>query len=161
MAHRGQRPRSAGPATTRRTAGRRASVAIPTQRQAPPHVVYTPRAIALGMAFVAVLLLVAVPMREFLSQRAEIARVESERAAAQARVDQLTAERSSFDDPKTIERLARERLHYTYPGQTDVLLATPPKDAPLQAVKHGRAQVSKDNATWYSRLWSSTLSASK
>lgn len=134
---------------------------IPEQRQAPSHVVYTPRAIALGMTFVAVLLLVAVPMREYLSQRADIKKVESDRAAAQQRVNELNAERQSFDDPATIERLARERLHYTYPGETGVLLATPPKVEAPAAVKHGRAKVTKDNATWYSKLWSSTVDASK
>lgn len=145
------------PATTRRTAGRRASAQAPEPQ---PRVVYTPRAIVLGIALVAVLMLVAVPARQWLAQRSEIARVQSERDAAQLRVDQLTAERRSFDDPKTVERLARERLHYVYPGQLGVLLTNPPTVKAAAPVKHGRAQVPKETATWYSRLWSSTVSAS-
>lgn len=150
------------PATTRRTAGRRASAqAIRNRTPEPqPRVVYTPRAIVLGIALVAVLMLVAVPARQWLAQRSEIARVQSERDAAQLRVDQLTAERRSFDDPKTVERLARERLHYVYPGEVGVLLTNPPTVKAAVPVKHGRAQVPKETATWYSRLWSSTVSAS-
>ena len=151
------------PATTRRTAGRRASAQTVRDRSpAPqPRVVYTPRAIVVGIAVVAVLMLVAVPARQWLTQRAEIARVESERAAAQQRVDELNSQRRSFDDPKTIERLARERLHFVYPGEVGVLLTNPPAVKAQAPVKHGRAQVPKETATWYSRLWSSTVSASK
>jgi cell division protein FtsB len=134
---------------------------IPAQRQASSHVVYTPRAIAFGVMFIAVLMLAAVPMREWLAQRSEIARLDADRAATQARVDALTAQRQSFNNPQTIEQLARDRLHYEFPGETSVLVPAPSATPAPKAVKHGRAQVTKqDNSTWYSRLWSSTTSVS-
>ena len=155
--------RARRPATTRSTAGRRATAQALRERSQPPQprVFYTPRAIVLGITLVGVLMLLAVPTREWLAQRAEIAKVESDRAAAAQRVDELNAERRAFDDPRTVERIARERLHYTYPGEVGVLLTNPPATTAPAPVKHGRAQVTKETATWYSKLWSSTVTASK
>ena len=94
----------------------------------------------------------ALPLREFVSQRGEIAELAAANAAATDRVEELAAERERLDDPDHIAAEARRRLHYVLPGETAyiVLPAEPAAE-----------QDEADDQPWYSQLWDSVGEADR
>ena len=94
----------------------------------------------------------ALPVREFLSQRGEIAELAAARYAAERRVADLTAERKQIDDPDHVAAEARRRLHYVMPGET-AYIVLPPEPA----AKPGPAE----DEPWYSQLWDSVGAADR
>ncbi len=106
------------------------------------------------LVLVAVTLLVsaALPLREFLSQRGEIAELAAANAAASERVEQLAAARQELDDPDHIAAEARRRLHFVLPGETAYIVLPPePADEPDPA----------EDLPWYSQLWRSVGEADR
>ncbi len=65
----------------------------------------------------AIAITLAVPVRELLSQQAEIAALSDEVAAAEDRVDDLQARVADWNDPTFIAAQARTRLHFVFPGE--------------------------------------------
>ncbi len=94
----------------------------------------------------------ALPVREFLSQRGEIAELTAANAAAGERVEELTAERERLDDPAHIAAEARRRLHFVMPGET-AYIVIPPESA--------AEQDPADDEPWYSQLWDSVGAADR
>ena len=74
---------------------------------------------AILAAVVAVLAVsLAYPARQYLSQRAEIDRLDEQVEERQQSVAELEAERARWDDPAYIRSQARDRLHYCMPDET-------------------------------------------
>ena len=73
---------------------------------------------ALGLAL-------AAPVRELLSQRAQISSLNSSIASSQQQVAQLQKAKKELADPSYIEAQARDRLHYVFPGQVPYVTLTP------------------------------------
>ena len=94
----------------------------------------------------------ALPVREFLSQRGEIAELAAANAAAAERVERLAGERERLDDPAHIAAEARRRLHFVMPGET-AYIVIPPEPA----VEQDPAQ----DAPWFSQLWDSVGAADR
>ncbi|HVV30992.1 MAG TPA: septum formation initiator family protein [Mycobacteriales bacterium] len=116
----------------------------------------------LALACCAALLTLAYPLKQYLDQRSQISAARSEGAALQKQLDELTREHATAQDPATTEQQARERLHYTRPGQQNYIQLTPPQAAKPTVKEPGHAKVPIDpDATWYSRLWDSTVVAGK
>ena len=116
----------------------------------------TTRAVLLGLVAIVIVLTLAYPFREFLSQRGEIAALEVAQKQAAARVADLTAERDSLLTPTAVERLARERLHMVRPGETAFVVIGGPDDA---APAPGKATVAEPQHAWYTQLWQGAVAA--
>jgi len=123
---------------------------------------FTTRAAVLALVFCAVLVTLAYPLKEYLDQRGQIRAAEAEQSTTAAHVQQLTKEHAQAQQPAVVEEQARQRLHYTMPGEQNYVVVTPPV-APKPTVQHpGHAKVPVDpNGTWYDRLWGSTAAAGK
>jgi hypothetical protein len=104
----------------------------------------------------------ALPLREFLSQRGDIRRLEQSEAAARHRVAALEEQRARLSDPAYVAALARDRLHFVRPGETAyvVIAPTAPAAAPKDAKRAAGAAVGT-NGPWYSQLWGSVRSADR
>ncbi len=119
----------------------------------------TTRAAVLALVFCAVLLTLAYPLKQYLDQRGQINHVASANKATEQRLRALTQEHQQAQNPDTVEREARERLHYTYPGQQNYIVIAPSSPVPA-AAEPGRATVPRNpGSTWYDRLWGSTVAA--
>jgi len=94
----------------------------------------------------------ALPVREFLSQRGEIAELAAANAAASERVEELAAERVRVDDPAHIAAEARRRLHFVMPGETAYIVIPPEPAAQDDPV---------EDTPWYSQLWDSVGEADR
>jgi cell division protein FtsB len=105
------------------------------------------RAAVLAMVVCAVALTVAVPLRNYVSQRQELAAVTEQQRTLAAEVDRLTAERARLSDPAEAAAQARTRLGYVEPGEVPYVVQLPGAGAPPPPPQVG------SGLTWYQALW--------
>jgi len=122
----------------------------------------TTRAALLGLVVCALVVSAALPLREYLSQRADIRDLQQSQAAAKARVAALEQQQARLADPDYIAALARDRLHFVRPGEIAyvVIAPTAAAAAPRDARRAASAPVGPE-APWYSQLWGSVRSADR
>jgi cell division protein FtsB len=92
----------------------------------------TARAGILAALIVIIAVLSIVPLKQFLGQRVQIARLEQDAARLAHANRQLRAQVARLHDPQELERLARECLGMVAPGET----------AFVTIPKHGRPRPS-------------------
>ncbi|TVL88133.1 septum formation initiator family protein [Streptomyces sp. SAJ15] len=107
----------------------------------------TGRAALLALVLCSLVVALAYPTRQFVSQRSDIA--DQRRQAEEAREDvkRLREEKARLQDPAYIERLAREHLHYVRPGETGY--SVPGGGGPGDRVDSRGAA----DQPWYRNLW--------
>jgi len=117
----------------------------------------TGRAVVLLLVLAALVLTLALPLREYVQQQSRLSSLEQELATRQSRVDQLRDQAQQWNDPDFVELQARSRLHYVYPGETGYIVLSP------QDVKEAREPeirvAPKVRNPWYDTLWSSVQAA--
>jgi cell division protein FtsB len=122
----------------------------------------TGRAAILALALAFVIVAIALPFKIWLSQRGDLASLNTEIERAQSRVAQLNAQDQRWNDPAYIEAQARKRLHYVMPGESNRIVLGP-KPSHVQkeiatAIAHPAAPP-VSNGPWYSQLWQSMQTA--
>ena len=109
------------------------------------------RRAALLAAVICVLILsVAVPLRNYVGQRAELSAVYEQQQILTDKIAELDRRRVLLADPEHIETQARERLRYVRPGEAPYLVQLPPG-----SVVTGADGVPPAGSPWYSELWKS------
>jgi len=135
------RPEADGPAPTA-SPGRRSRGSL------------TGRALVLALVVVTLFVALAVPVRTWFAQRAEIAQLRADVAATQERVEQLRIEQERWQDPAFVAAEARRRLHFVLPGEIGYVTlgaqASPEEAAALAAAAA---------APWYATLWGAVRQA--
>ncbi len=109
---------------------------------------------ALILFTVIALLVVAlsVPVRNWLSQRAEVAALRADIAASTERIDELQTELDRWSDPAYVSSEARRRLHFLLPGEIGYV--TIARDgSPADSVLSDEAAKAPEG--WHSVLWDS------
>ncbi|MFN8125463.1 MAG: septum formation initiator family protein [Candidatus Nanopelagicales bacterium] len=110
------------------------------------------RTLVLFGTLLAIAVMLAIPIRTLLAQRAELDALSTDNAAAQQRVAALTLQQQMWRNPRYIEAQARLRLNMARPGESALI-----------ALDHAaRADQEKPEApavTWYQKLWRSTDTA--
>lgn len=120
----------------------------------------TTRSAILGLVFCALVVSAALPLREYISQRGQIAAAQHKQAEQRERVKQLEQQLRQLQDPAYVKAEARSRLHFVLPGETPYVLITP-SAAPVPAgtgVLAGTS-VNGPESPWYSQLWASVKTA--
>lgn len=114
----------------------------------------TGRATVLFVVLAALALGYAYPVRVYLSQRAEISRMESGQAEQRRHIDELSAEVAKWQEDAYVVSQAR-RIYMFYPGEIPLLVlwdeAGAARDAGVEPVADGNTQ----SGPWYGKLWSS------
>lgn len=129
---------------------------------APPRTGLTTRAAVLGLVLCALVVSAALPLREYLSQRGQIATTEARQAQQQARVKALEDQLRQLQDPAFVMGEARTRLHFVLPGETAYVVLTP-SAAPLAPGQQSRpgTTATGPEAPWYSQVWGSVKAADR
>ena len=106
----------------------------------------------LALVVCAVVLSVAVPLRNYLAQRGALGDTVQQQEKLREEVDGLEERKAQLSDPAQVEVEARKRLRYVKPGETPYVVplpsqtpAPPPADVPRAAPED----------RWYGELWSS------
>ncbi|WP_028803895.1 FtsB family cell division protein [Streptomyces sp. 142MFCol3.1] len=107
----------------------------------------TGRAALLALVLCSLIVALAYPIRQYVSQRAEIADVERQREQARRRVEQLRDLKARWRDDAYAEQQIRDRLHYVMPGETGYIVVDP------DAAKQSRADRRAAPRPWYANVW--------
>ncbi|WP_027644520.1 FtsB family cell division protein [Salinispora oceanensis] len=119
----------------------------------------TGRATVLVAVLVALALGYTYPVRVYLDQRTDIARMEAAQAAQRAEIERLAAEAANWQDEKYIEAKARERFFMGREGeQMLIVLPKPPAEAEAAGQPAGQDGLAGADR-WYDTLWSSVTAA--
>jgi cell division protein FtsB len=102
--------------------------------------------VVLGFAFVSAI----VPFQQILAQRQEVADAAARLAAVEDENRVLQSEITALNTPVEIERLAREKLGYVFPGETAFVVVSPPGAEPQPPAQ----KEAEPDLPWYTELWS-------
>ncbi|KUN37771.1 septum formation initiator family protein [Streptomyces longwoodensis] len=107
----------------------------------------TSRAALLALVLCSLVVALAYPMRQYVSQRADIADLQREKEQARRRVEQLRDLKARWQDDAYAEQQIRLRLHYVMPGETGFVVVDP------DAAQQSRADLGAADRPWYSNVW--------
>ncbi|KOV82515.1 acyl-phosphate glycerol 3-phosphate acyltransferase [Streptomyces sp. NRRL WC-3618] len=107
----------------------------------------TGRAALLVLVLCTLVVALAYPIRQYVSQRADIAETERERDQASRRVEQLRDLKARWQDDAYAKQQIRQRLHYVMPGETGYIVIDP------DAAKQSRADLGAADRPWYANVW--------
>ncbi|MFH9982899.1 septum formation initiator family protein [Streptomyces sp. NPDC017179] len=107
----------------------------------------TGRAALLALVLCSMVVALAYPMRQYVSQRADIADLQRQRRQAQQRVEQLRDLKARWQDDAYAEQQIRRRLHYVKPGETGYSVVEP------GPAERSRAERGTARRPWYANVW--------
>ncbi|MET7473393.1 septum formation initiator family protein [Streptomyces sp. NPDC005648] len=107
----------------------------------------TSRAALLALVLCTLVVALAYPIRQYVSQRAQIADLQRQKQQAKQRVEQLRDLKARWQDDSYAEQQIRQRLHYVMPGETGYIVIDP------NAAKQSRADLGAADRPWYSNVW--------
>ncbi|MFJ5531522.1 septum formation initiator family protein [Streptomyces sp. NPDC093261] len=107
----------------------------------------TGRAALLALVLCSLIVALAYPIRQYVSQRAEIADLERQRQEARNRVEQLRDLKARWQDDAYAEQQIRQRLHYVMPGETGFIVVDP------DPARQSRAHRTAFARPWYAGVW--------
>jgi cell division protein FtsB len=121
--------------------------------------VLSARAGAVLGVLVVLMAILAIPFKEWITQRARIADLESQLAWHTQRTEELRAALDRWEDPAYVEAQARARLHFVRPGQVGyVVLAEDEAAAPETTATRPMVQA-PSGGPWWSAVWSTVEQA--
>jgi cell division protein FtsB len=106
----------------------------------------TGRAAFLALVVCSLVVALAYPMRQYASQRADIADQKRRMGEARQQVERLRDEKARLQDDMYIRRLAREHLHFVLPGETGYTVIDP------EAAEQRRTDEGAADRPWYSNV---------
>ncbi|MEU5834562.1 cell division protein FtsL [Streptomyces diacarni] len=113
----------------------------------------TGRAALLALVLCSLVVALAYPTRQYVSQRSEIAEQRAQAERTRDAVEELRKERARWKDPAYVERQAREHLHFVRPDETGYTMRDGTADA-----RRPRDRGPADRP-WYENLWDGLDSA--
>jgi cell division protein FtsB len=112
----------------------------------------------LAVVLGALVLSLALPVREYVRQRSEISALQAEKASREAQVAALQQRLKQWDDPAFVQTQARQRLQYVMPGEVGYVVLDP-AEAPAPTRERREAAATAVEQPWYTRLWGSVEKA--
>ncbi|PBC82839.1 Cell division protein FtsB [Streptomyces sp. 2224.1] len=115
----------------------------------------TGRAALLALVMCSLVVALAYPIRQYVSQRSDIADQRRKAQDAGAALDRLREQKARWQDPDFVRQQARRHLHYLMPGETGYIVQD--GSATGLAPKGQRAA----QRPWYENLWDTVDAADK
>jgi cell division protein FtsB len=114
----------------------------------------TGRAAMLALVVCLLAISLAYPLREYLSQRGDIADYRATVAEQEKRVAELQRQHERWSDEAYVEAQARERLHYVMPGETSYVVLESDETVSADGVVTA-AREQAPRSPWFTDLWHS------
>ncbi|MGH3096543.1 MAG: FtsB family cell division protein [Streptosporangiales bacterium] len=111
---------------------------------------FTGRAAVLAAVLCLLVVGLAYPLREYITQRQQIAELEAKKRQQEKDIGKLQRQQQRLQDPAYIEQQARRRLHYAKPGEITYVVIDDGTGG-----SGGGPGGSAGGQSWYERLWSS------
>ena len=112
------------------------------------------RAFAFIATVLAIVLMLAVPLRALIKEKREISNLKSNIAAQEAAIAELNNTKTRLSDPAYLQALVRARLNYVFPGEIGFVVLDKETSTAINTVPG--ALVPNNDSAWYSKLWLST-----
>jgi cell division protein FtsB len=145
-----RKPTGSPPQPKRAGAGRSARAKDPDRKTS-----FTGRAAILAVVLAALAIALAAPLRQLISQRAQLSSLRDSVATQQQQLKDLQRTQKLWTDPAYVAAQARQRLHYARPGQIPFVTLSPTPTASSSAAAGAPAP----DEPWYAQLWSSVQRA--
>lgn len=116
----------------------------------------TGRALIFVIALTLLVIALSVPVRNWLSQRAEVAALRADIAASSERIAELETSLDRWSDPAFIATQARARLQFVLPGEIGYVTIS---DEGLPAESVLSDAVASEPQGWHSLMWESLQEA--
>ncbi|MEV6487945.1 septum formation initiator family protein [Actinoplanes sp. NPDC051633] len=145
--------KAARPVAARRTAATKSAV---KRTVAPRPKAFTGRAAVLVGLLVALVLAYTYPVRTYLAQESQIAKMKAAQDAQRAVIAEKAQEVAKWQDPVYVGDQARARLFYVRPGEIPLIVLNDPEGAARDA---GKTPAAAPPDKWYDTLWSSVEAA--
>ena len=121
-----------------------------------PAKAFSGRLLALGVVMIAITILLAPTVKIFLDKRAEIAALQADLAAKQAKQEDLKRQVSRWQDPNYVKQQARDRINMVMPGETGYWVFGSDLPAAQSSGTAGAASAQDPaNLPWVDSLWES------
>lgn len=134
-------------ATRLRTLGEHAAARVYRSRPTPPRRSrLTGRAALLALVICSLVVAIAYPMRQYISQRSDIAEQRRQAESIRDKVGELRDEKARLEDPAYVRQLARAHLDYLLPGERGYRL-------PDAGSAEGSEDQGSADQSWYSDFW--------
>ncbi|MCB5907575.1 FtsB family cell division protein [Streptomyces pinistramenti] len=117
----------------------------------------TGRAALLALVMCSLVVALAYPIRQYVSQRSDIADQRRKAQEAGRTLDRLRDEKARWQDPAYVEQQARLHLHFVKPGETGYIV----QDGTGAGTGAGRRGAGAAERPWYKNLWDGVDSADK
>ena len=104
-------------------------------------------------------ILLALPMREYLRQHSEISAAEAQRSEQQQRVDDLQRRVDQWSNDDYVRGQARERLHFLLPGEVGYVVIGP--NGGTDELSEQAPKAEEPKGPWYGKLWNSVRAADR
>ncbi len=122
----------------------------PVDDQARPPLGLTPRGAVLVLVMFALAVTAVYPLRQYVTQRDRIERLQAKQRALQAENERLERERARLRDPAYVQQLAKRDFHLVEPGEEAwVMSGTPPAATAPPAAP----ATAEPKQPWYKRAW--------
>jgi hypothetical protein len=108
---------------------------------------------------VALALAYTYPVRVYLAQQSDIARMEADQAEQRRLIGKLSEEAALWQDPEYVRIQARQRFYMGYPGEVPLVVLHDPDGAARDAGIDPAATRKQTSDPWYATLWSSIRAA--
>jgi cell division protein FtsB len=118
----------------------------PAAARPPARPSLTGRAVVLALVVVTLLVSLAVPVRSWFAQRAQIAGLREDVTAARERVAALELQKQRWEDPNFVAAEARRRLHFVLPGEVGYVTLG-------SRVTDGSVEAAAPDQPWLTTLW--------
>ncbi|WJV48249.1 FtsB family cell division protein [Streptomyces flavofungini] len=107
----------------------------------------TGRAALLVLVVCSLVVALAYPIRQYVSQRADIAEQRQKQSEHRENVERLRDEKARWQDDAYAEQRIRDRLHYVKPGETGFTVIDP------AATDGHRGDEGAADRPWYANVW--------
>lgn len=113
----------------------------------------TAQQIGIGVLVLFLVATLAIPLRTYAQQQAEVAATRDNIAAMEQRISELEAEKELYSNPAYIKEQARLRLGLIEPGETPFRILDPQITDQTEVTEEDVPQ--RQAKKWYATLWDS------
>lgn len=131
------------------------------RRSDPSRPVLSARAGAVLGVVVVLIAILAIPFKEWITQRARISDLESQLAWHTDRTTQLEDALSRWDDPAYVEAQARARLHFVRPGEVGYVVLTAEEVEQPETTETRPMATAPKGGPWWSAVWTTVQQAAE
>ncbi|UJB42374.1 septum formation initiator family protein [Streptomyces sp. A1-5] len=134
-------------ATRLKALGEQAAARVHRAKRRPRRNRLTGRAALLALVMCSLVVALAYPIRQYISQRSDIADQRRKAQDAAAALDRLRDEKARWQDPAYVRQQARRHLHYVMPDETGYIVQD---GTGVRAAPKGAAAAQRP---WYDKFW--------